>query len=230
MNRSNVRSTIMRNPEPATQPKPRTTSYDRKLERVLAGAARVFARDGYGSATIREVARETSMSLAGLYHYFSSKEELLFLVQMHAFEAILAGLEEVLAGVEEPEARLRVLVANHLEHFLEHMDELKVCAHEMESLSGDYYERVEELRRRYFRVALDMVTSLGTVSGARAVDARLATLYLFGMLNWIYMWYPAERNTPAEVLGEELVALFLNGFLPRGGSDPAGEKRRAAHV
>jgi AcrR family transcriptional regulator len=220
----------MREPEPATQPRTRTTSYDRKLEQVLAGAARVFARDGYGSATIREVARETGMSLAGLYHYFSSKEELLFLVQVHAFESILAGLEGALEGVDGPEAQLRVLVANHLEHFLEHMDELKVCAHEMESLTGDFYERVEELRRRYFHVAFGVVTSLGGAAGAPAVDARLATLYLFGMLNWIYMWYPAARETPAEVLGEQLVALFLNGFMQRGASGWSGEKRRAAHV
>ena len=72
----------------------RSDAFDEKLEGVLAAGARVIARDGYGNATIRRVAHEAGMSLAGLYYYFSSKEELLFLIQHHTFGAILERLEE----------------------------------------------------------------------------------------------------------------------------------------
>ena len=135
------------------------------------------------------------MSLAGLYHYFSSKEELLFLIQLHTFEAILEGLKRKLDGVVDPEQRLRVMVLNHLEHFLSRMDDLKVCARELESLSGEHYDRVRALRQQYLRVTLQIVESIGTTAGASRVRPRLATLYLFGMLNWIYMWYPAEEGS-----------------------------------
>jgi AcrR family transcriptional regulator len=209
---------------------PHTTSYDRKLDQVLAAAARVFAREGYGQATIRQVAREASMSLAGLYHYFSSKEELLFLLQDHVFASIQAELSRRLEGVADPRQRLRVLVTNHLEHFLARMDELKVCAHEMETLGGEYYERVEDLRRAYFRTALEIVEALGAAAGGATVEPRLATLYLFGMLNWIYMWYPPQRGMPAEVLAEELITLFTKGFLPDGEAPSQSEAWRTAHV
>jgi AcrR family transcriptional regulator len=204
------------------RPAGRSRLYDEKLELVLRAGARVISRVGYGQATIRQVAAEAGLSLAGLYHYVSSKEELLFQIQHHTFEAILQRLEEQLQGVQDPEQRLRVTVRNHLDHFLEHMDDLKVCARELESLSGAYYEQVRSLRQRYLRIVLQIVESIGEASGRSKIQPRLGTLYLFGMLNWIYMWYAEQETTPGELLADQLVTLFLEGYLPRD--------RRAAHV
>jgi hypothetical protein len=117
--------------------------------------------------------------------------------------------------VYKRQERLRVMVVNHLEHFLARMDELKVCASDMETLTGDYYERVRALRQRYLRTTLEIVESLGGSTTAARVDPWPATLYLFGMLNWIYMWYPAVEGATAEELGDQVLTLFLEGYLPR---------------
>jgi AcrR family transcriptional regulator len=191
------------------------TAFDHKLDAVLAAAARVMAREGYGRSTIRMVAREADMSLAGLYHYFGSKEELLFLIQFHTFQTILSRLDERLASVVVPRDRLRVMVVNHLEHFLTRMNELKVCAGEMETLSGEFHERVRALRQRYLTTTLGIVESISEEAGTSGVDPWPATLHLFGMLNWIYMWYPAVAGTSAEELADQVLSLFLDGFLPR---------------
>jgi len=193
----------------------RSNAYDAKLEDVLEAGARVIAREGYGNATIRQVAHEAGMSLAGLYHYFSSKEELLFLIQHHTFGAILERLEERLKGVHDPRRRLSVMVTNHLEHFLARMDDLRVCARELESLGGLYFEQVEALRHRYFAITLEIVESISNEAGGSRSEPRLATLYLFGMLNWIYMWYPDTDGVLGEEMSEQLLALFLEGYLPR---------------
>jgi AcrR family transcriptional regulator len=209
---------------------PRSSAFDGKLAQVLSVGARVIARQGYGQATIRQVASEAEMSLAGLYHYFSSKEELLFLIQFHTFDAILAQLERKLEGIADPAARLRVMVVNHLEHFLARMDDLRVCARELESLHGAYYEQVRTLRQRYLKITLEIVESLGGPGEPARINPRLATLYLFGMLNWIYMWHPAAQRTPAEELADQLISLFLLGYLPRSRSDVAPPKEARPHV
>jgi AcrR family transcriptional regulator len=195
----------------------RTEGYDRKLEHVLAAGARVMAREGYGLSTMRKVAREADMSLSGLYHYFASKEELLFLIQFHTFDSILERLAERLDGVQDPREQLRRMVTNHLEHFLTRMDELKVCASDMETLTGDYYEQVRALRQRYLKITLEIVESIVERATGSRVDPWLATLYLFGMLNWIYTWYPAVEGATADKLADQVLILFLDGFLPRKG-------------
>ncbi len=75
---------------------------DRKGE-IRKSAARVFAAQGFDRASIRDVAKAAGMSLAGLYYYDRSKEEMLFDIQNEAFSTLLEAQAEALAGVKEPE-------------------------------------------------------------------------------------------------------------------------------
>src|SRR5688572_31850165 len=101
-------------------------TYDDKLARILRTAAAIFAEKGYHQASIRDIARATGVSLSGLYYYFNSKEELLFLIQDHAFGTLLANLEGLLEGEAQPLRRLRILMENHLRYFIANQAEMKV--------------------------------------------------------------------------------------------------------
>ncbi len=65
------------------------TRYDRRLAEILAHATEVFCKKGYEGASMRDLSRESGMSLAGLYYYFESKERLLYLIQKHTFSTIV---------------------------------------------------------------------------------------------------------------------------------------------
>lgn len=192
--------------------------FDRKLARILASAARVFARDGYGGASIRAVAAESEVSLAGLYHYVKSKEELLYLIQLHTFGALVDNCRAAVAGETAPDRRFNAAVRNHLEHFVAHMPELKVCAVELDTLSGEFYDEVAVVRREYFKIVVGLV---GDLRGGEATDAdsRIATLWLFGSLNWLFQWYDPDRDLGVDALAAEFTQLFIRGFIP--GGDPS---------
>ena len=189
-----------------------TEAYDQKLREILHVAARIMADRGYHRASIRSLAAETDMTLAGLYYYFKSKEELLFLIQHSTFDCLVTSLMERLPGVEDPVAKLNLMVRNHLDFFIEHMDELKICAYEIESLKGDYYEKVAGKRREYFQLAHDVVRELIEKGTAKGVDSRLATLSLFGTLNWIFMWYEPGKYAGSEEMSQQLTRLYLHGL------------------
>ena len=186
--------------------------FDRKLARILSSAARVFARDGYGGASIRAVAAESEVSLAGLYHYVKSKEELLYLIQLHTFRALVENCRAAIDGEADPDRRFGVAVRNHLDHFVAHMPELKVCAVELDTLTGDFYDEVAVVRRDYFKV---MVRLVGDLRGGDTPEdeARIATLPLFGSLNWPPQWYDPARDPGADTLAAEFSKLFMHGFL-----------------
>ena len=63
-----------------------------KLEFILRTAARIFAEKSYHSTSMRDISRATNVSLAGLYHYCRSKEELLFLIHDNCFGRVLERL------------------------------------------------------------------------------------------------------------------------------------------
>jgi len=167
------------------------------------------------------------MSLAGLYYYFRSKEELLFLIQDHAFGSILANLEETLQGVTDPREKLRRIVLNHFRYFIRHMAYQKVCAFEQEILQDkDYYAAVEKKRRRYFELAREV---LREVSGRQEFPIKLGAiaLFLFGAMSWIHMWYNPKKDGKPEDMAHTLTDLFLHGFLALGSGTGAESAGRA---
>jgi len=176
----------------------------------------VFSEVGYDKASMRRIAAETEFSLAGIYHYVDSKEELLHWIQHHTFDSLLRGLNSSLAGITEPRARLAIAVRNHVRHFGENMHELKVCAREVETLDGEAYDAVHERRRSYFEAVHQLVKELQPDQGAR-LDSWLATANLFGMINWFYQWYDAGRSRVSlDDLAAQQTALFLDGYIARG--------------
>ena len=210
----------------ATRPLPPRKS-DGKLQHILESAAFVFAVKGFEGASMRDLSRSTGISLAGLYHYVSSKQQLLHRIQIDAFSRILKRLEERLAGVGDPEERIRILIRNHLEYFLTHPLEMKVFTHEAEALQEPYRGEVVGIKRRYYILALKLFRDLQQAGRARALEPRVAVLALFGMMNWIYTWHRPDSDPNADELADVITGIFLRGALADAGENGAAVRRKS---
>lgn len=188
--------------------------FDRQLARVLEHAAQIFCEKGYEGASMRDLSRASGMSLAGLYHYFESKEELLYLIQKHTFRTIIENLRERLRTASDPEERVRVFVENHLEYFLANKEAMKVLTHEDETLKNGRGAEVRAIKREYYRICLDLLEDLKRTKGLQ-FSGRLAVLSLFGMMNWFYTWHNPRVDANARSLADEMSGIFLYGVLPR---------------
>src|ERR671914_2883138 len=153
-----------------------SSRHDQKLEFILRTAARIFAEKSYHSTTMRDISRATNVSLAGLYYYCKSKEELLFLIQDNCFGRVLARLEERLQETGDPVERLRVVVDNHLSFFAANMAEMKVLSHEADALAGELHERVSTKKQQYTRRVRNILADLQARQDAAArIDLTVAT-------------------------------------------------------
>jgi TetR/AcrR family transcriptional regulator, cholesterol catabolism regulator len=197
------------------------TRYDQKLEFILRTAARIFAEKGYHSTTMRDISRETSVSLAGLYHYCRSKEELLFLIQDNCFGRVLERLLERLEETTEPVEKLRLVIENHLSFFAANMAEMKVLSHEADSLAGEMHEHVSGKKQQYTQLVRRILSEVqqARASGGALIDLTVATYALFGMMNWIYNWYDPGGKLSVNELVENVTRLYFSGFLAGENSD-----------
>ncbi len=191
--------------------------YDQKLEFILRTSARIFAEKSYHSTSMRDISRATNVSLAGLYHYCKSKEELLFLIQDNCFGRVLQRLEQRLEAVADPITKLGIFIENHLSFFAANMSEMKVLSHEAESLGGDLYAHVSTQKDKYTKLARQILREVQeTQSTQEPIDLTVATYALFGMMNWIYNWYDPRGKLNVSDLASNVMRLFLNGFVPNG--------------
>jgi AcrR family transcriptional regulator len=217
-------------PTPVLSPRgstPINANHGRKLAGILSAAARVFAEQGYDRSSIREVAEAAGVSVPGLYYYVRSKEELLYQIQLHAFGSLVERFNRESRGVEAPEARLELLIRNHLDRFLNDLSELAVCAREIDRLKGDFQAQIEALRREYFAIAVRIFAELGRKHGPLNVDPRTAALAMFGSINWAFTWYRPGVGPSAPSVASDFVRLSLEGVLPRGADRFAGGRELA---
>jgi AcrR family transcriptional regulator len=186
--------------------------FDQRRERLLAVAARVFARQGYDRTSMRDLSREAAMSLAGMYYYVRGKEDLLFQIQRSCFERVHAGALEATGREVSAVERLSAFIRHHLTFFATHMPEMKVLAHEDESLTGPALAEVRRLKRRYVELCERLLADLDGQGRGGQMRRRVAAMTLFGMMNWIYTWYDPSGPVGVDELGEMITTLFLNGY------------------
>jgi AcrR family transcriptional regulator len=189
--------------------------FDRRLAKLLDHAAHIFCEKGYEGASMRDLSRATGMSLAGLYHYFASKDELLYLIQKHTFRTIIGNLRERLQRSSDPEERIRIFIENHLEYSLANNEAMKVLVHEDETLKNDHGTEVRAIKREYYRICLDLLEDFQRARGLQ-FSGRMAVLSLFGMINWIYTWHNPRVDENAQGLARQMGDIFLHGVLNAG--------------
>jgi AcrR family transcriptional regulator len=186
--------------------------YDHRKEQLLGAAARVFAASGFAGTSMRDLSRASAMSLAGIYYYCEGKDDLLYQIQKQCFEKVTEGASSVVNRASGPEEKLAAFIKHHVEYFVAHMAEMKVLAHEAESLSGPMLEEVTRLKRAYVDLLVDLLAAVDGTNGAERQRRQVAAYTLFGMMNWIYTWYRPGGNVGVDELAETITRLFLHGY------------------
>jgi TetR/AcrR family transcriptional regulator, cholesterol catabolism regulator len=203
--------------------------FDQRLGEILVHATDVFCDKGYEGASMRDLSRASGMSLAGLYHYFGSKERLLYLIQKHTFTTIVEQLKARLDGVTGPEQRIRIFILNHLEYFMANQSGLKVLAHEDEALNNGFSSEIAAIKREYYRICLGLMDDFKR-ERKLTFSSRTAVMSLFGMINWIYTWYNPRVDGTAAELAEQMSQIFLSGVGSTTKRSLRAPSRQRAHI
>jgi TetR/AcrR family transcriptional regulator len=170
-------------------PRTRARDYDDKRDAILHRAAIVFARDGYDRASMAGLAAECGVSKALLYHYYTSKEALLFGILSNHLQTLVDAVEAAEVPGLEPEERLGRLVATLLDAYRDADAEHKVQINALRLLPEPQQAELKALERRLVAMFSDAIRA---VHPQAFEDGRLlkpVAMSLFGMLNWFYMWF-----------------------------------------
>jgi AcrR family transcriptional regulator len=166
---------------------------------VLRAASRAFAQKGYFQTSLADIAKEFNLNKATLYHYFKSKEEILFEIHVHAIASITD--DAPVPNAETSTGRER------LEHFIDRyvtmlIDDFGACLGltDIKPLDKASHDQCVAGRRRIDNL-LRTILREGMNDGSIAtVDPKSTASFIFGALNWICHWYHAEGEiTPDEL-------------------------------
>lgn len=175
--------------------------YDRRQQRVVLEAAKVFAERGYDQTSIQDLADAIGLAAGGLYHYIGSKERLLISICDQLMEPLLDGAAALVEEDAPPAGQLRALVRLWVGHVVEHRDHMLVFQQERHVIErGAQWRGVRSSRKRFERLVDDVLARVEASGEAAFADRRLAVSALLGMVNHTAQWYrPRGRLSPEEI-------------------------------
>ena len=204
---------------PRADTAPPFRSDDGRWQELLDISAAIFARKGYRSTTLQDIADEFGVLKGSLYHYIRSKDDLLFEVIRSVFAAGLANLRTLAEADLDPVERLRAVIHGHVLYLIDNLVKTTVLLHEYDQLTD---ERRAELPVREYQSLI-----AGLIGDAQAdprvksgLDAQLVALAVLGAANWVYRWYrPGGTRTP-EQIADAYADLLVDGMLDRAEAGP----------
>jgi AcrR family transcriptional regulator len=190
----------------------RAADFEEKQRGILGSAAAVFAETGMEKASMAMIASHSNVSKALLYHYYPSKDALIFdIIRTH-----LTGLDADIAAADKPdlppEERLRLLVRAVLENYRDADNQHKVQLNASGTLSAGQVAEVQTIERRIVKRFSNVIRDINPDLAKDRPLLMPVTMSLFGIMNWVYMWFrpggPISRDEYADIA----TTLVLNGI------------------
>ncbi len=192
-------------------------SLDKTLrkQRLIDTAIKVFHEKGYRTATLEDVAKDLGVTKAALYHYVSSKEELLSVIYIQALENFFEKAYKIGELDLAPPEKMRVLIRHHLKHtVIENLAIFAVFFSEENQLPEKDFEKIRIEKRKYTRVFEDIFKAGMEEGSFELSDPKLLAFAIIGMCNWLYRWYkPGDDYRSPDEIVDHFLHLLEHGFL-----------------
>ncbi|RQO41172.1 TetR/AcrR family transcriptional regulator [Variovorax sp. KBW07] len=178
---------------------------------IARSAAELFARRGYAATSMNEIAEASHLSKPGLYHHFKDKAQVLF----HIADGHVSRLVDIVTGVEAldlaPEERLPELIEAFMAEYAQAQNEHRVLTEDVRFLDPEAQAQVLGKERTVVQVFADAIAATRP-DLQEAQLHKLLTMFLFGMLNWMFTWFRPEGRYTYEQMAPIATQLFLNGI------------------
>jgi len=190
-----------------------------RKRRIIDAAIKVFHQKGYRAATLDDVANELGLTKAAIYHYVSSKENLLSIIYMQALENYFANAHKISELDLSPPEKMRSFIRNHIKHVaVENLALLAVFLTEENQLPEEDYRKIRREKRKYNQV-VEAIIEAGVAQGCfKPTDARLQANAILALCNSLPRWYkPGQSPYDPDQISEHLIALLEGGYLKGSG-------------
>ncbi len=195
--------------------RPKSSQHEIRRDEILDIAAQCFADRSYPAASMNDIAAAGGTSKARLYHYYESKEAILFDLLDRYTQRLLGLIGEAEATAQrrdlDDRAALHELIRSFLQEYETSATRHVALLHDTKFLGDEQRELILNRQR-------DVVSAV-TRFLKRAYPGRVAvanqtavTMMLFGMINWTFTWLRPDGPLSYAAFAEEVIAMLERGL------------------
>jgi AcrR family transcriptional regulator len=187
--------------------------YDQRKLAIVDAAAELYARKGFLGTSLLELAERCGYSKSLIYHYYSSKEDILFDVMADHVETLTEAAEQVLREAPaSPAERLKALTHAFMGNYVGAADRHKVLLNELEQLPAERRGVIVAHQRRLISIVEALLIELQPKLRRKRKLLRPTAMIYFGMINWTHTWFRADGPATADQIADLVADIVLKGL------------------
>jgi AcrR family transcriptional regulator len=184
-------------------------------EQILKAATNLFASKGFDATSVRNIAEKVGLSVPGMFHYFSSKEEILFKIMTLFMDSAYKKIMEIYNADIDPIEKLSEICKFYVEQYAGHKHQLTILISERKSLVPEHRKICVTKERDYVKALKNLFEELAKKKLLKPIDHSILAFIFFGMVHWTYQWYTPEAKggIRPNQLGKIFSEVFLKGII-----------------
>ncbi len=196
----------------------RSPDFEKRQQQILKSAAALFAARGYSETLLEDIAEHCSIKRSSIYHYHSSKHALLHSLIAWKIEDLTEKVEQAIATADSPRDKLHALVQALVEDYVRSPHEVTLLNTQTRHLDEAALQSTAALQNRLIGHVRELIQALRPDMHIPRPQHTALTMLLFGMVNWVHVWYKPKGSLTPPQLVQVIVNLFLEGLLHQAAS------------
>lgn len=195
--------------------RPRSASHDLKRDQILDVAAQCFARQSFPAASMNDIATACGTSKARLYHYYESKDAILFDLLDRYTQRLLALIGEAKARAQRKNLSEREALNELVRAFLTEYESSAtrhVALVSDTKFLGDGQRELILNRQRDVVAAFTRFLKRAYPDRVTPANQTALTMMLFGMINWTFTWLRPGGTMSYSAFADEVVQVLEHGL------------------
>lgn len=183
------------------------------VDEVTSAAVALFAAQGYANTSVQQIVKSAGVTKGAMYHYFESKDDLLFGIYDRLLALQKSRLDALIAEGGDVEEVLARVCRDVIETSIEYLPEGTVFFRSAHMLSEPRQQEVTQ-RRREYNDAFAALLQRGCDAGRFRTDIPLPVLiaHFFSDVHYLSHWYSPEGPEDRSLVARQITDLFLAGI------------------
>jgi AcrR family transcriptional regulator len=184
---------------------------EKKRADIMQKALKLFLEKGFEGTSMNDICFSAKLTKPSLYHYFESKNHLLFSVHMRAIENILHPYLDEVTMIAEPDKRLEAMIRGYTKMICSH-PELRFILHGSLLIKDKYYAEIRKEWKKFYLLLRDTISELRQAGRIdKDLRASWTALLLLGMITWTTFWFDYKKKDQIDGLADSTVRLTFEG-------------------
>jgi AcrR family transcriptional regulator len=177
-----------------------------RVKEILARAASVYSRVGYSAGSIRDLAKALNIKSASLYHWFDSKEDILFAIMLDFHRSFVSEVTPVAELDGAPDQIMRQVVEAHIRFDVQRWDQVVIGISERRSLSPERRHVINRLRRQHRDAIVKLVVAGAAPGSWAAAEPKIVASVILDTINGLVQWY--QQRGEADL--QHIISIFAS--------------------